>query len=175
MAIGNLLSHMTGRMGNGHRLKEEMALLLWEQVVGDSISRHTSPLRVISGIMTVAVDSSVWLQELALQREEIRKRLNARIGDDVVKDIKFCTGPPPVISPPASREEFLLPDREDVERAAKISGLIEDKGLAASFSRFLEHELCRQRVIRAQGWVKCNNCGSRHRDKDGICDECRQK
>ncbi|MDD3926068.1 MAG: DUF721 domain-containing protein [bacterium] len=174
ISVEEIIARMVGNLEDGRRLREELSLLVWEDVVGKAISRHTSPQRVISGIMTVNTDGSAWAQELSLQKEEIKKRLNARVGFDLVKDIRFRTGA--VRSQGSdSKREMPSPQEDDCRTAQDIINVIEDKPLAESFGRFLEHELCRQRIRRERGWVKCICCGALHAGKEDMCIVCRQK
>ena len=166
------MGRLVSGLNDGHRLSQEMAVILWEDVVGRAIFAHTSPVRVISGIMTVNVDSSVWAQELSFQREEIRRRLNERMGREYIRDIRFRVGKVASRSP-VPENEVVAPGEEERLEAERISAAIADAEVAAAFKRFLEHELCRQRVRRSRGWVKCINCGALHPQTEEVCRLCR--
>jgi predicted nucleic acid-binding Zn ribbon protein len=62
---------------------------LWDEVVGQTIAHHARPTRIRRGLLFIAVDGSVWMQELQFLKETIRERLNARLGGDVVRDLFF--------------------------------------------------------------------------------------
>lgn len=73
-------------------LQEYRATELWDSVVDERISRHAKPLRIKNGILTVTTSSSVWAQELRYVKEEILKKLNEKVGKNVVRDIRFRAG-----------------------------------------------------------------------------------
>ena len=54
-----------------------------------SVAKHAQPVRIRRGVLCVAVDSPVWMQELQFLKESIRAQLNVRVGSDVVSDIFF--------------------------------------------------------------------------------------
>ena len=70
-------------------LDQETALELWNVIVGDVISQVTSAEKVDSGTMFIKVDSSVWRQELHMQKEELVKKINNKIGTNAIRDIRF--------------------------------------------------------------------------------------
>ena len=70
-------------------LDQETALDLWNVIVGDVVSQVTSAEKVDSGTMFIKVDSSVWRQELHMQKEELVKKINNKIGTKAIRDIRF--------------------------------------------------------------------------------------
>lgn len=173
ISVEKIISRILRNLKDSRRLREELILFVWEEVVGKGVSRNTSPQRVFSGIMTVNTNGSAWAQELSLQKEEIRKRLNERIGFDLITDIRFRAGDVYKHSEGPSPKR-LGPDKEDSRTAREISAVIKDSLVAESFGRFLEHELCRQRIRREHGWVKCICCGALHAGEKEMCMICRK-
>jgi hypothetical protein len=43
---------------------------IWKQTVGDQISKNTSPVKFVKGILYVSVKNSIWLQELYYLKDE---------------------------------------------------------------------------------------------------------
>ncbi len=174
ISVEKVISRLLGNLKDKRRLREELILFVWEEVVGKGVSRNTSPQRVISGIMTVNTNGSTWAQELSLQKEEIRKRLNERIGFALITDIRFRAGALYKESENSPPIKYSDPEEKERQTAQEISAVIEDRLVAESFGRFLEHELCRQRIRRDHGWVKCNCCGALHAGKEEMCVICRK-
>jgi len=73
-------------------LKEHRAVELWPQVVNEQVSKHTTPIMIKNGILTVLTSSSVWAQELRYTKKEMISKLNEKIGEEVVRDIRFRGG-----------------------------------------------------------------------------------
>jgi predicted nucleic acid-binding Zn ribbon protein len=88
----SILERLAGRMGIANRLESEKAVVLWERAVGENIARRARAMDIRSGILFVAVDNSVWLQELSLMKEVVIERVNSLVGRDVVEDIVFKVG-----------------------------------------------------------------------------------
>lgn len=92
------------------RLEAYQVWSFWDEVVGESIARRAQPQRLRDGVLFVAVSSSTWMQELQFMKEEIRERLNQRLGEPLIADLFLVSGrvqpkeaaaPPPAIGPVA--------------------------------------------------------------------------
>ena len=70
-------------------VKQNTALLLWDEVVGENIAENTNPEKVEHGILLVTVENSSWRQELVFKKKEIIDKLNNKIGKKTIKDIRF--------------------------------------------------------------------------------------
>ena len=77
------------RAGIKPALNQEAAVGLWSVVVGEAVSAVTKAERVESGTMIVRVDTPVWRQELHMQKEEILKKINKKIGTKAIRKIRF--------------------------------------------------------------------------------------
>lgn len=64
----------------------------WEEVVGAEIARHCRPVAVRHGVLEAEVDSSVWAQQLQLQRPAILAALASALGDRAPTDLRFHVG-----------------------------------------------------------------------------------
>jgi len=92
--LGNVLRAVLDRLPARERLREYAVWPHWEEAVGATIARHARPVRIRRGLLCVAVDSPVWMQELQFLKESIRAQLNTRVGADVISDLFFvldCT------------------------------------------------------------------------------------
>ncbi len=65
---------------------------VWEDAVGAVVARHARPSWIKDRRLRVTVSDPVWLQELRFQEQEIRERLNERLGKEIVKKIEFRMG-----------------------------------------------------------------------------------
>ena len=75
--------------GIKYALDQENAVILWDVIVGDVVSGVTKAEKVESGTLVVRVETPVWRQELHMQKGEIIKKLNKKIGTKAIKDIRF--------------------------------------------------------------------------------------
>jgi predicted nucleic acid-binding Zn ribbon protein len=90
--VGSILDRLAARMGITSRLENEKAVVLWEEVVGKTTARRAEAVSIKGGKLVVLVESSAWLQQLALLKEGIIAKINSRIGKPVVEDIVFRIG-----------------------------------------------------------------------------------
>jgi|TARA_B100001094_G_scaffold3354_1_gene3002 predicted nucleic acid-binding Zn ribbon protein len=70
-------------------VKQNSAVLFWEEVVGKKISENTNPQGVEHGTLTVSVSNPAWRQELLFKKKEIIKQLNEKIGENTIKEVRF--------------------------------------------------------------------------------------
>ncbi len=110
---------------------------LWPDVVGPEIARRSAPVTLRRGLLTVAVTSSAWVQQLSFLRERVRRALNEALGADRIREIRFRVQPLPepprgrAPAAPAPWRDLRVPDAvtEAVDR--EVAG-IEDPDLRAA-------------------------------------------
>ena len=89
MALGDALREMLHRMGISKPLAEYDVLTSWEECVGEQVAKMTTPERIVNGVLFVHVTSAPWRAELSLRRLEILRKINARAGAPIIRDIQF--------------------------------------------------------------------------------------
>ncbi len=87
--LAEALQEFTAALGLEQKLSEYQVMTSWESIVGEQIARVATPLHIEKGILLVSVASAPWRAELSMRRREIRERINARMGRNVVRDIRF--------------------------------------------------------------------------------------
>jgi predicted nucleic acid-binding Zn ribbon protein len=61
----------------------------WEQACGPRVAAEAQPVSEREGVITVTCRSATWAQELDMMQDELRGRLNAALGDDRLKGLRF--------------------------------------------------------------------------------------
>jgi hypothetical protein len=93
-------------LGLQKRLKIEQMTVLWPKIVGSSVAKIASPTQFRTGTLFIDVADSVWIQELKFQEGELINRVNAALGEPLVRRLFFQlsrTPPPmPVQAPEAT-------------------------------------------------------------------------
>ena len=84
-AINNLLK----AAGLDAGVAQNKALLVWDDVVGAKVSENTTPEKVEAGTLYIKASNPTWRQELMFKKEEILKKLNKKLGEKIIKEIKF--------------------------------------------------------------------------------------
>ena len=70
-------------------VKQNTAIAIWCEVVGDRVSKNTEPVSVEHGVITVSVSNPTWRQELLFKHQDIIQELNNRLGKNTIKEIRF--------------------------------------------------------------------------------------
>jgi len=65
---------------------------IWEGAVGPGVASHAAPENLKGGLLTITVDSSVWMNQLSLLRLDIMEKLNLAAGTETVTDLRFRMG-----------------------------------------------------------------------------------
>jgi predicted nucleic acid-binding Zn ribbon protein len=166
---------------------EHMVPAVWASVVGPWYARHTAVARVWEGIVDVACDSSARAQQLQLDSTEVIRRLNLRLGQPYVRQIRPSTagrailrrqqvarGNRGYISPAptaAELEAVPLPPVDEAWLAEQAAKVPEGKTRDAFATSLRIHLKLRQWRLE-HGWVACRTCGELHDGREG-CTYCR--
>lgn len=86
-AIGEILRSIVRKYGLEPAIHRERMPKYWAEVVGARIACISNVRSFESGVLTIHVTEAPWRSEVMLRREELRTQLNARIGEDLVKEI----------------------------------------------------------------------------------------
>lgn len=89
---GDLLDGLLAGWGLNERLHQYRALIIWEEVVGPQIAARTRPEKIRDGVLEVCVDQPTWMQQLQLLKPQILAKLNARLGEDALREIYLKRG-----------------------------------------------------------------------------------
>ena len=88
-SLGDALQGLVKDLGIGGKLREYDAVLRWEEAVGPHIASGATAAQILRGVLVVRVNNATWRYELTLRKAELIDKLNAVLGEKVVKDIRF--------------------------------------------------------------------------------------
>ncbi len=71
------------------KLSEVDIIASWEELMGKTVASYTEDLRISNGTLFVKTSSPILRNELLMMKEEIRKRLNEKAGDEIIRQIVF--------------------------------------------------------------------------------------
>ena len=73
------------------RLKGDMQALqiteIWEKLMGKTISKYTESIKIIHQTLFITTTVAPLKQELMYQKENIVKRVNEALGENVIKEV----------------------------------------------------------------------------------------
>jgi len=64
----------------------------WGKVNQANVAENASPEKLTGGILYVNAKNSAWAQQISIMKPEIILKLNAFLGESVIKDIRLKTG-----------------------------------------------------------------------------------
>ena len=90
--IKDILKTVFEKIESGKTYTREDVEAQWLKMVGEPGFKHSRPIVFKKNILTVSVDSSVWLHELSMQKRKILKGLQKELGKDKISEIQFKIG-----------------------------------------------------------------------------------
>jgi predicted nucleic acid-binding Zn ribbon protein len=89
ISLKHILDKTLKSQGIDKRLQQENAVLHWEDIVGKKIANAAKAVRIDRGTLLVEVKSSAWKHQIQMLKPDIIKKINAQLGADTVKNIRF--------------------------------------------------------------------------------------
>ena len=85
--LGDALRAVLARLPVAAELADYAVWQHWDAVVGPAIAKHARPRRVRRGVLVVEVDSAEWMHELHYLKQDLRERLNTRLGRPALREL----------------------------------------------------------------------------------------
>jgi predicted nucleic acid-binding Zn ribbon protein len=64
---------------------------VWERTTGAAIASAAQPAGERDGVLTVRCEAAVWAQELTLMADDLVPRLNAALGEQLIRELRCRT------------------------------------------------------------------------------------
>ncbi len=88
-SLGEAIQNVLKTYGLENNVKQYNVLQQWHDIVGEEISRVTSPQDVNEHVLHIKVKSMTWRTELQFHKMEILSKIEKRFGKNIIKDIRF--------------------------------------------------------------------------------------
>lgn len=88
--VTGTIQQVLDKLGLSEQMAQYRAVLCWEKAAGAQVSKHARAYSIDKGVLLVFVDSHVWIRELIFLKAELLRKLNAELGAETVKDIRFA-------------------------------------------------------------------------------------
>jgi predicted nucleic acid-binding Zn ribbon protein len=121
------------------RLEEAGIWRVWDETVGLQIAAKARPSRFQDGVLTVMVNSAPWMQQLNFMKRDIARRINEKLGKELVREIYLKAGRPVAAEQPVKTkkpEKRTLSAEEKESITAAVAG-IDDPELRRVFADLL--------------------------------------
>jgi len=86
-SVNSLLKEMLGKPGLGEQISRHQAWLVWDKIVGDQIAARARPLRLRKGVLEIAVDHPVWMQQLQMMKTQILAKIQEQVPKAGITDL----------------------------------------------------------------------------------------
>jgi predicted nucleic acid-binding Zn ribbon protein len=82
--FGSVLARLVKARGWQQPTAEATVFGAWEKVVGPDVAKHSRPVKLVDGELTVEAESTAWATQLRLLARSLLKRIAAEVGHNVV-------------------------------------------------------------------------------------------
>jgi predicted nucleic acid-binding Zn ribbon protein len=82
--FGTVLQRLMKQRGWEKPKAEATVFGAWEKVVGPDIARHSRPVKLDDGVLTVEAESTAWATQLRMLAASLLKNIAAEVGHNVV-------------------------------------------------------------------------------------------
>jgi len=87
--IKSIISDVLKKYRNDKRTNLFEISEIWKSTVGPMIANDTRPWKIKGNELEVHVSGPSWLQQLSYMKNDIIKKLNESLGEQVIKSIRF--------------------------------------------------------------------------------------
>lgn len=87
--VSSIISELSTNSHLAELLKIGRILMTWDEVVSENFSKISKAVDFQKGVMIIKVDNSVFRNELYYFKKELIVRINEKLGEKKVYDLKF--------------------------------------------------------------------------------------
>jgi len=87
--FGAVLERIMKQRGWQKPAAEAKVFGAWEKVVGSDVAKHSRPVKLDAGVLTVEAESTAWATQLRLLAGNLLKRIAAEVGHNVVTKLNI--------------------------------------------------------------------------------------
>ena len=101
-SLKKVLERSLRDLGLQKRLQAEQITVLWPKIVGTAVAKISAATQFRDGTLFIDVSDNIWMQELKFQEGELISRVNATLGEPLVRRLflRLARTPTPVPAPP---------------------------------------------------------------------------
>jgi predicted nucleic acid-binding Zn ribbon protein len=114
-SVNSLLKEMLDKPGLGEQITRHQAWLVWDKIVGSQIAARARPLRLRKGVLEIAVDHPVWMQQLQMMKTQILAKIQEQVPKAGITDLYLRKAGHSASVAPAKTAPQKSPPLEDVK------------------------------------------------------------
>lgn len=177
LRLNEFLKPLMERLDLYKPCRDRQALVLWPDIVGPYVRSNTAAVAIKGGILFVRTASTVWMNELQVGfSQKYIADLNSRLGENIVKDIRYLPPPLPTQDEPSQEEGLALqPLQADDERLIEeVVASLDIPELKYRLRRLMRRDRALYRARLAAGWRPCPQC-EMLTARGSLCSTCEQQ
>lgn len=182
-SIGEVLTRTIEALPVRKLFREKQILWSWPAIMGKEIADQSAAVSIEFGVLYLAIQNSVWCHHLSMMKREIIQKVNAFVGEPLVRDVKFRSWNKALRKQPQPEEEaqdYALFSRlqdaalsaEEKAEAEASCAAVRDERLRGRLRRLYASHLALRRRKKEQGWTACAACGAACRKESEFCSCC---
>ncbi|MPL58714.1 hypothetical protein SDC9_04256 [bioreactor metagenome] len=180
--LSELLPLTIKKLGITKRYNSESAIIHWREIVGDKIANHSYPLSVQRDLLLVAVGNPVWGHHLSMMKQDIINKINAFIGDNLIRDIRFQAGylkdnqnleHNGEICRNEQKAYHVKLDETEIKIANELVSTISNEELRNKINRIIKKDFTLKKIRLNNKWHKCDQCNTLCPPEDTLCSTCK--
>ncbi|MBE9535656.1 MAG: DUF721 domain-containing protein [Proteobacteria bacterium] len=153
--VAGILGSVLEKQHLKKRISDCEVFVIWDDVVGENIAIRTAPLAFRRGALKIGVSDHGWLQQLQFLKEEIKEKLNRKLGRDLVESIYFQIGTIEKKAPPVARvaeemKKVSLPT-EEIEKIDQVIDELPSDELRDSMKKLMVKDAKRKKLDMSEG------------------------
>lgn len=87
--LGSVMEALTSQMGWDSSLSQAELIENWTALAGEETAKHSTPIAIDGGTLSVQCESTAWATQLRLMRLEILRQIALRYPDAGIDGIRF--------------------------------------------------------------------------------------
>ncbi len=147
------------------KLKVGFLKAYWDKVA-DRVSSRTTPLYIKEEVLYVAVEDSIYLHHMSMNKSRYLSKISELLKSDEIKDIRFKVG----------KVDLIEWKRDDEEESGEIGRETESELINLSLEEKIDvlrkKSLIREKKLFDKGYKKCSRCGNMFLGTKQRCDVC---
>lgn len=144
VTAGDILNKLLDQYGLKKSFSRHQVAQLWPKIASKPIARHARVERITDRVIHIAVDSSVWMNEMAALKEVLLAKINKSLAPGATKfeDIRFAqrSWGFKYPKPPSKAPEQTLDERDQRTVRSLVDPLVDDS-LKSVLTRLIEKDL----------------------------------
>ena len=177
--IGSVLNEFLVKRELYLKIKGNLSVFKWDEIVGQKLADFTSPLSYKDGVLLIGVINPLLERELNYMKNDIIEKINTIVPNSPVKRIRFrIIERLPIRERKQVQEDTLALDGVQLEEEDLkwinnvINRLKVDDKLKKKYKKLLTVYKQDQKLKLKKGYKKCKKCGVLFKSKGPLCPVC---